>query len=57
MLAANLHCEGEVAALGVPDDAGVHGGLDTPAPLQITHCVFVKVARQHCGDPRTHTPG
>lgn len=57
MLAANLHCEGEVATLGVPDNAGVHWGLGTPAPLQISHSVFVKVARQHCGEPGTHTPG
>ena len=40
-MAANLHCEGEMAALGVPDYAGVHGGLDPPAPLQIAHSVLV----------------
>lgn len=56
MLAANLHCKGEVAALGVPDYAGVHRRLDTPAPLQISHSVFVKMASQHCGEPGTHAP-
>lgn len=31
--ATDLHSEGEVAAFGVPDDAGVHGRLSSPAPL------------------------
>lgn len=41
LLAANLHCKGEVAALGVSDYAGVHRGLDPPAPLQIAHSVLI----------------
>lgn len=46
-----------MAALGVPDYAGVHRWLDPPAPLQITHGVFVEVTGQHCGNPRTHASG
>lgn len=57
MLAANLHRKGEMAALGVSDYAGVHGGLNTPAPLQISHRILVQVTGQHCGQPRPHTPG
>lgn len=57
LLAANLHRKGEMAALGVSDDAGVHGGLGTPAPLQISHSVLVQVAGQHGGEARTHAPG
>lgn len=57
LLAANLHCKGEMAALGVSDYAGVHGGLDTPAPLQISHRILVQVTGQHCGNARTHPPG
>lgn len=46
-----------MAALGVSDYAGVHGGLDAPAPLQISHRILVQVTGQHCGKARTHTPG
>lgn len=31
--ATDLHSEGEMAGFGVPDDAGVHGRLSSPAPL------------------------
>ncbi len=31
--ATDLHSKGEMAAFGVPDDAGVHGRLSSPAPL------------------------
>lgn len=55
--AACLHSEGEMAALGVPDDAGVHRGLHAPAPLQVSHSVLVQVTRQHRGKPRTHASG
>lgn len=57
VLAANLHRKGEMAALGVPDDAGVHGRLDTPAPLQVSHGVLVQVTGQHRGKAGTHAPG
>lgn len=46
-----------MAALGVSDYAGVHGGLDPPAPLQISHRILVQVTGQHCGETRTHPPG
>ena len=39
-----------MAGLGVPDDAGVHGGLRSPAPLQVAHGVLVQMASQHGGD-------
>ncbi len=31
--ATDLHSKGEMAAFGVPDDAGVHVRLSSPAPL------------------------
>lgn len=46
-----------MAALSVPDYAGVHGGLDPPAPLQITHRVLVQVAGENGGNPWTHASG
>lgn len=47
---SHLHCHGEVAGFGVPDNAGVHGWLDAPAPLQVAHGVLVQVAGQHRGE-------
>lgn len=36
-----------MAGLGVPDDAGGHGGLAAPAPLQVAHGVLVQVSCPH----------
>lgn len=43
----HLEGQGEVAGLGVSDDAGGHGRLAAPAPLQVAHGVLVQVARHH----------
>lgn len=53
----HLRSEGEVGALSVSDDAGVHGGLCAPAPLQVAHSVLVQVTRKHSSDPRPNTTG
>lgn len=47
---SHLHCHSEVAGFGVPDNAGVHGWLDAPAPLQVAHRVLVQVAGQDRGE-------
>lgn len=47
---SHLHCHSEVAGFGVPDNTGVHGGLDAPAPLQVAHGVLVQVAGQDRGE-------
>lgn len=57
LFCADLHGQGEVAGLRVPDDAGVHGGLGAPAPLQVAHGVLVQVPSQHRGATRPHAPG
>lgn len=44
----HLQGQGEVACFGVPDNAGGHGRLGSPAPLQVTHSVLVQVASHHC---------
>ena len=46
-----------MAGLGVPDDAGVHGRLDAPAPLQVAHRVLVQVPGQNSGEARPDATG
>lgn len=46
-----------MAALGVAHDAGVHGRLDAPAPLQVPHGVLVQVAGQDRGQAWAHPAG
>lgn len=42
-LCPHLQGHSEVAAFGIPDNAGVHGRLDAPPPLQVAHGVLVQV--------------
>lgn len=44
-----------MAALCVSDQAGGHGAVGPPAPLQITHGVLVQVACCHQGTARPQT--
>lgn len=47
---SHLQCHSEVAGFRVPDNAGVHGWLEAPPPLQVPHGVPVEVAGQNCGE-------
>lgn len=44
-----------MAAFGVSDQAGGHGAVGPPAPLQVTHGVLVQVACRHQRTARTQT--
>ena len=46
-----------MAGFGVSDNAGVHGGLGAPAPLQVAHGILVQVTGQNSGHPGSHAPG
>lgn len=48
-LCPHLKGHSEVAGFGVPDNASVHGRLDTPPPLQVAHGVLVQVPGQDSG--------
>lgn len=50
-----LQSQSEVAAFRVSDQAGGHGAVGPPAPLQVTHGVLVQVACRHQGTARTQT--
>lgn len=50
-----LQSQSEVAALCVSDDAGCHGAVGPPAPLQIAHGVLVQVACCHQRAARPQT--
>lgn len=50
-----LQSQSEVAALCVSDQAGRHGAVGPPAPLEITHGVLVQVAGCHQGAAGSQT--
>lgn len=50
----HLQGQGEVTCFSVPDDAGGHGRLASPAPLQVAHSVLVQVASHHCRSTGPH---
>lgn len=50
-----LQSQSKVAALCVSDEAGCHGTVGPPAPLQIAHGVLVQVARCHQRAARPQT--
>lgn len=43
-----------MAGLGVSDEAGGHGRLGAPAPLQVAHRVLVQVTCHHGAGARPH---
>lgn len=43
-----------MAGLGVSDDAGGHGRVAAPAPLQVAHSVLVQVPSHHGAGARPH---
>lgn len=53
----HLQGHGEVAGLGVPDNARVHGRLEAPAPLQVAHSVLVQVPGEDGGKARPDSSG
>lgn len=50
-----LQSQSKVAALRVSDEAGCHGAVGPPAPLQIAHGVLVQVACCHQRAARPQT--